>query len=149
MNLRNLALLMFAIALPGCADSIRLEVEPAEILVKRSADDENPTTKTIVRNSGEDRLKLSRFETDLPPEFKLQWRHVETASGLKRGPELIAGYINGRNLFPKVLDIEVGYEIHLLLSWQGAGPPHPGHIAFKTNVPSTPLLKIPVKVVTP
>ena len=132
----------------GCGTSPSIDA-PSELTVPVAAIGETVQAKVLVRHHGNGQLSFFRFEIDLSDEYKLDWCSIDSRTGEASGAPKIAGYHNGRILFPKMLDLLPGQDLLLMLTYTPTSDRAPGgRIAMASNDPARPRLVIIIRPAT-
>jgi hypothetical protein len=139
---------LFLGLLVGCNASSFIDA-PSEFRVPATARGESVEAKLLIRHHGTGQLKFGKFKVELSEEFKLDWCAIDSQTGKAFGPPRIAGFHNGRVVFPNVLDLLPGQDLLLMLTYTPTTDTVPtGRISMASNDPARPQLEIVVRPVS-
>lgn len=134
--------------LTGCGASAIFDA-PSSFPVANAAIGDTVESNILIRHHGSRPLSFFRFEIDLSDEYQLNWCKVDSKTGNVSGAPKIAGYQNGRILFPNMLDLVPGVDLLLILTYAPTTEHGPsGRISMASNDPATPRLEINIRPIT-
>lgn len=139
------AIAVISMVLSGCGATPSIDA-PSEFPVPSAAVGETVESKLLIRHHGNSQLSFFRFDIDLSDDYKLDWCTINAQTGEAFGPPRIAGYHNGRVLFPNMLDLLPGQDLLLMMTYTPTNGNAPsGRISMESNDSMNPRLDIVVR----